>query len=179
MRMLILVLLLGTLLTGCGKKPKEEAKAPPASGGGDDGFMVVDGGRVASGGGQPNPQPKQPVDNRNTNSRPGQTVPGGAYRAGKRAGLMGEMQQIGQDISVTVQLDDRMPNAAEIKASLQTSSAKLAALVADGTVILTDTADKRGLWAYEIDSDRAGGIALVGGTPNRYSAEQITAMLKK
>lgn len=179
MRTLILVLMLGTLLTGCGKKPKEEAKAPPASGGGDDGFMVVDGGRVASGGGQPNAQPQQPVDNRNTNFRPGSPVLGNVYRAGKRLGLLAEMGDIGKQISITVQIDDRMPTAAEITADIRTSSAKLGAILADGTVILTNTTDKGGLWAYEIDSDKAGGIALVGGIASRKTAEEISALLGK
>ena len=179
MRTLMLMLGVACLLTGCGKKPKPVADNN-TGGGGDGEFMAVDGGRVVTGGGQPAPQPHAPVGiNKNTNFRPGGASLGNMYRAGKRAGLMGEMQQIGQLVSVTVQVDDRMPSAAEIKSDLQQGSAKLAALVADGTVILTDTKDKRGMWAYEIDSEKAGGIALVSGTPGRYSAEQITAMLKK
>ena len=180
MRTLILVLMLGALLTGCGKKNPPVAQNNN-TGGGDDGFMVVDGGRVASGGGggQPNPQPQQPVDNRNTNSRPGQTVFGGSYRAGKRLGLQAEMGDIGKQISITVQIDDRMPTAAEITADIRTSSAKLGAILGDGTVILTNTTDKGGLWAYEVDSDKAGGIALVGGIASRKTAEEITALLGK
>ncbi len=179
MRTLVLMLGAACLLTGCGKKPKDEVKAPPASGGGDDGFMVVDGGRVASGGGQPNPQPQQPVDNRNTNFKPGAPVLGNVYRAGKRLGLLAEMGDIGKQISITVQIDDRMPTAAEITADIRTSSAKLGAILGDGTVILTNTTDKGGLWAYEVDSDKAGGIALVGGIASRRTAEEITALLGK
>lgn len=185
MRTLLLMLGAACLLTGCGKKPKDVANNTNTGGGGGDGFMAVDGGRVVTGGGgqpaaQPQPQPPAPRGiNENTNFRPGGTALGNVYRAGKRAGLMGEMQQIGQLVSVTVQVDDRMPSAAEIKADLQRSSGKLAALVADGTVILTDTKDKRGMWAYEIDSEKVGGIALVGGTPGRYTAQQITAMLQQ
>ena len=119
------------------------------------------------------------MDNRNTNFRPGGTVLGNTYRAGKRAGLMAEMDQIGGLLNPTVIVDDRMPTADEIKEELRKSSGKLAKLVEDGTVILTDTKDKQGLWAYEIDSDKAGGIALIAGRASRKSAEEITALLKK
>ena len=143
-------------------------------------MLLMDGGRVTTGGGQPAPQPQAPVGiNKNTNFRPGGASLGNMYRAGKRGGLMGEMADIGKQITITVQLDDRMPTAAEIKQDLQRSAAKYAKLIDDGIVILTDTKDKRGMWAYEIDSEKVGGIALVSGTPGRYSAEQITAMLPK
>jgi len=179
MRTLMLMLGVACLLTGCGKKPKPVADNN-TGGGGDGEFMAVDGGRVVTGGGQPAPQPHAPVGiNKNTNFRPGGASLGNMYRAGKRGGLMGEMADIGKQITITVQLDDRMPTAAEIKQDLQRSAAKYAKLIDDGIVILTDTKDKRGMWAYEIDSEKAGGIALVSGTPGRYSAEQITAMLKK
>jgi len=184
MRTLLLMFGVACLLTGCGKKPKPVANDTNTGGEGGGDIMVMDGGRMTTGGGGGPPAPQPPPQaprgiNENTNFRPGGTALGNVYRAGKRAGLMGEMQQIGQLVSVTVQVDDRMPSAAEIKTDLQRGSAKLAALVADGTVILTGTKDKRGMWAYEIDSDKAGGIALVSGTPGRYTAQQITAMLQK
>ena len=64
-------------------------------------------------------------------------------------------------------------------ADIGKSSAKLGAILGDGTVILTNTTDKGGLWAYEVDSDKAGGIALVGGIASRKTAEEITALLGK
>ncbi len=142
------------LLAGCA--PEEKKLPPPGSG---------------------QPQGEAKVDDRNT-SRPAESVIGQAYRAGKRAGLLQEMDQIGKTITATVLVDDRMPTAADIKADLQRSAAKYAALIDDGTIILTDTKSKTGLWAYEIDADKAGGIVLVGGVAERKTADEVKALLK-
>lgn len=119
------------------------------------------------------------IDDRNTNYRSGDSTLRNSLRAGQRAGLMVEMDQIGKMISQTVILDDRMPSAAEITKDVQQQSGKLAGLIADGTIILTDTTDKRGLWAYEVDSDKAGGLVLVGGTVSRATADDVKALIAR
>lgn len=145
-------------------------------------LAVVALGAVGCGNPFPKPPPKattpaEPtVDERNT-SRPAESVVGQVYRAGKRSGLLQEMQQIGGTISVTVQLDERMPTAADIKADLQKSAAKYAALIDDGTIVLTDTKNTKGLWAYEVDADKAGGIVLVGGQARRATADEVKHLI--
>lgn len=127
------------------------------------------------------PKPTKPtsekIDDRNTSYRADGSTLGNAYRAGKRVGLQAEMGEIGKLVMVTVTTENRMPTAEEIKADLKTSAAKLYKLVEDGTIILTDTKSQTGLWAYEIDSDKAGGIALVGGVADRKSADEIKALI--
>ncbi len=135
---------------------------------------------VAVGCGPKAPKDTAPsVDERNTNYRPGGGALINSLRAGKRAALMTEMNDLGLAINQVVILDDKMPSKAEIEEMLRKDYPKYAALVKDGTIVLTDTKDKRGLWAYEVDSDKAGGIALVGGSTSRITADEIKALLAK
>lgn len=118
----------------------------------------------------------QKIDDRNTN-KPAESTLGQVYRAGKRAGLLQEMQAIGDTVNATVILENRMPSAAEIKADLQRTAAKYATLIEDGTIVLTDTRNQTGLWAYEVDADKAGGIVIVGGKASRMTADEVKTLL--
>ncbi len=69
-----------------------------------------------------------------------------------------------------------MPNISEIKTMISTA-ANLKELIDTGSVILTGTTDRAGLWAYEIEADVKGGLGLVAGVPNRYSADEIKQYL--
>ena len=180
MRTLLLMLGAACLLTGCGKKPKETVKNNNGGGGGGDEFMVVDGGRVGTGGGgQPAPQPQPPQGGGgggNTNYQPGF----GAVQAVRKAGLrtinLNEMKQLG--LSVMQAADDfgKMPTAAEIKQMVQQDKT-LAGMIADGTLILTNTTNRGGLWAYEVEADTKGGIVLVAGTASRATADEVKQYL--
>lgn len=186
MRTLLLMLMVGAsgLMAGCGKKPKEVAKNNnTGGGGGDDGFMVVDGGRAASGGGgggnggQPAPQPAPaPSGGGNTNYQPGFGAAQAVRKAGLRTISLNEMKGLG--LTVTQLADDlaKMPTAAEIKQGVQQDKT-LSGMIADGSIILTNTTNRGGLWAYEVDADKKGGIVLVAGTASRASADDVKQYL--
>jgi hypothetical protein len=117
------------------------------------------------------------VDPRNTNYVQGGGAVQNVRQAAKRTVQLNDMHQLGLLISTTVQLDDRMPGASEIKESLKRDAPTILAAINEGTIILTDTKNKGGLWAYEIDADKAGGIVLVAGTASRASADQVQQFL--
>ena len=52
-------------------------------------------------------------------------------------------------------------------------------LIDDGVIILTGTTDRQGLWAYEIDADKVGGIILVSGRARRATADDVKKYLEK
>lgn len=117
------------------------------------------------------------VDPRNTNFVAGGGAVQNVRQAARRTVQLNDMHQLGLLIAQTVQLDDRMPSASEIKQSLQRDAPTILAAINEGTIILTDTKNKGGLWAYEVDADKAGGIVLVGGTASRATAEQVQQYL--
>lgn len=124
------------------------------------------------------PAPAAPaVDPRNTNFVPGGGAVQNVRQAARRTVQLNDMHQLGLLIATTVQLDDRMPSASEIKQSLRRDAPKILAAIDDGSIVLTDTKNKQGLWAYEIDADKAGGIVLVAGTASRATAEQAKQYL--
>ena len=139
------------LLAGCKEdapKPKTAptavAKAEPApSGGGGNTNYVAGGGAVQ-------------------NTR----------QAAKRTVALADMSQLGVSITALADTIGKMPTAQEIQADLK-STPTLLKLITDGTVILTGTQSRSGLWAYELDADTKGGIGLVGGTASRYQADEI------
>lgn len=183
MRTLLLMLMVGTscLMAGCGKKPKDAAKNTDTGGGGGDGLMAVDGGRVVNaggGGGQNNPQPAPQGGGGggNTNYQPGFGAAQAVRKAGLRTINLNEMKQLG--LYVTQAADDfgKMPTAAEIK-QMVSQDKTLTGMINDGSLILTNTTNRGGLWAYEVDADTKGGIVLVAGTASRASADEVKQYL--
>ena len=156
MRFFIL-LVLGTALVagGCKKKEKpvamKEEPAPAA--------------------------PAPAVDPRNTNYVQGGGAIQNVRQAARRTVQLNDMHQLGLLISTTVQLDDRMPSASEIKQSLRRDAPTILAAIDEGVIILTDTKNKGGLWAYEVDAEKVGGIVLVAGTASRASAQEVQQYL--
>ncbi len=154
MRIFIL-LVLGTALVagGCKKKEKPVAK-------------------------KEEPAPAAPaVDPRNTNFVQGGGAVQNVRQAARRTVQLNDMHQLGLLISQTTLLDNRMPSASEIKQSLKRDAPTILAAIDEGVIILTDTKNMGGLWAYEIDADKAGGIVLVAGTASRATAEQVQQYL--
>jgi hypothetical protein len=114
------------------------------------------------------------IDPRNTN-RGGGAITGG-YRAGKRTNLLNDMRQLGALIEVQYSETNRMPDPAAIKANL-TTARNILKEIDDGYIVLTGTKDHAGLWAYEVDSDKVGGVVLIAGTaqrmPDAYEVKQL------
>jgi hypothetical protein len=97
-------------------------------------------------------------------------------QAARRVVALTDMKELGTAITQWEVENGRMPNKAEIT-NLAKGYRNLASLIADGTIILTGTTQRSGLWAYEIEADVKGGIGLVSGVPNRYDAETIKQYL--
>jgi hypothetical protein len=124
----------------------------------------------------PAPQPVQ-VDDRNTAPVPGSSTLGGVRQAGRRTVALNDMSQLGTLIFAMELENNRMPSASDIKNSLKRDAPNILKQIDEGVIILTDTKNKGGLWAYEIDADKAGGIVLVAGTASRASADQVKQYL--
>lgn len=156
MRQVMLAVTLCATLAGCGKKAAKttEPATPPA--------VAV-----------------APVDERNTNFRPGGGAVQNVRQAARRTNALVEMKTLGDLITLTYTENGRMPTREQITASLKQDAPAVAKGVEEGVYILTGATDHGGLWAYEVDADRAGGIALVAGVPTRATAEEVQQHLAK
>jgi hypothetical protein len=121
------------------------------------------------------PPATAPAGGGNTNYVPGAGLQN-IRQAGRRLVRDNDLKQIGLLITQWEIENNRMPNVSEIK-SLLASAPNLKELIDTGSVILTGTTERSGLWAYEIEADVKGGLGLVAGVPNRYSADDIKQML--
>lgn len=119
------------------------------------------------------------VDNRNTNFQAGAGTVQNVRKAGARAGAMNDFDQLGKFIELQYNETGKMPTKDEIKDYIKRDAVKLHGLISDGTIVLTGTKDHAGLWAYEVDADKAGGIGLTAGRAARLSADDVKAMLAK
>ena len=144
------------LVAGCGKKAAKntEPAGPPA--------VAV-----------------APVDERNTNFRPGGGAVQNVRQAARRTNALVEMKTLGDLVTLTYTESGRMPSREQIVADLKRDAPAVAKGIDEGVYILTGTTDHGGLWAYEVDAERAGGIVLVAGVPNRASAEEVRQHLAK
>lgn len=159
MRFFILCAILAALVSGgCKKKTppspkKEEPVAAPAP---------------------------EPVDPRNSAFVPGAGL-SNVRQAAKRVVTTNDLQQLGTLIFSFELENNKMPTASEIKGLLKPDGLNILAAIDEGAIILTGTTDKRGLWAYEVDSDKAGGVIVTGPTPaaRRATADEVKALLGK
>ena len=113
----------------------------------------------------------------NTNFQSGDGAIQNIRKAGQRTATLSDMQQLGQFMTMMELESNRMPQPATVKEFIRRDAPKLVALLDDGTIILTGTSNRSGLWAYEVDADKFGGIALIAGTPQRLSKEEIQRWL--
>lgn len=160
MRFFTLMLIGATLAAGGCKKKNSAAPAP-----------------------KPNEQAPAPapIDDRNTAPVAGGGTVQNVRKAAKRAVTMNDMQQLGTLIFSYELENNKMPTVSDIKAFLKPDGMNILAAIDEGAIILTGTTDKRGLWAYEVDADRAGGIVVTGPTPaaRRATADEVKALLGK
>ena len=169
MRLLTLLGLVALLAggVGCAKKVKKPAAqtAPtqPAETASTEEAPANTGTGFASGG--------------NTNYVPGGGAVQNVRQAGRRAVALNDMDQLGKAIT-NVEILEGMPDVNRIKAEVRTFGA-VAKSIEDGTIILTGTKDRSGLWAYEVDADKRGGIVLVGGRAYRADAAEVQQLLAR
>ena len=123
------------------------------------------------------PVATQPVvDSRNTNYRPGDGEIVNTVRAGKRAAVQHDFDQL-RTFIFSFELDNnRMPTKEEIRTDLA-GAQNLLQLIDDGAILLPAKLTKQGLWAYEVDSDKAGGIVITAGNVSRATKDEVKALL--
>lgn len=112
----------------------------------------------------------------NTNYVPGGGAAQNVRQAGRRFVTLTDMNQIALAMSQWEIENNRMPNYNQAYA-IVSQYPNYKKLVDDGDVILTGTNNRSGLWAYEVEADVKGGVAIVAGTANRYSADDIRQYL--
>ncbi|MCU0704290.1 MAG: hypothetical protein MUF18_09980 [Fimbriiglobus sp.] len=117
------------------------------------------------------------VDDRNTNYRADQSALRNAKRAGERLAQMTDFQAVQLFIFEYELNNNRMPTVAEVQQSLksQADTQHILKKIEEGVIILTGTANKNSLWAYEVDADKAGGIVCLGpsGSIRRATADEV------
>lgn len=153
MRRVMLAVTASVGLAGCGKKDADD----PAPGG----------------------PPPVKVDDRNTNFRPGAGAVQNVRQAARRTNALVEMKTLGDLVTIMYTEDGRMPSKEQIAASVKRDAPAVAKGIDEGVYILTGATDHAGLWAYEVDADKAGGIVLVAGVANRATAEEVQQHLAK
>ncbi len=126
----------------------------------------------------PTPDASGGGSSQNTNYVSGGGAAQNVRLATKRTVALNDMHTLGIAITQWELDNNRMPSVAETK-QLLAQYPNILAVVNDGTIVLTGTAERGGLWAYEVDADTRGGIGLVGGTASRYDATAIKQYLGK
>ena len=166
-RSLIVGVVAAALAAGCDKKPK------PAS------FEDTAPASRSAAATAPSPPTEAPRNPRNTNYQSGAGVVQNVRKAGMRTATLNDLQQLGQFMTLMLNEDGKVPDPKAVREYIKRDAPKLVTLIDDGAIVMTGTKDRAGLWAYEVDADRAGGVGLVGGTPQRMQADDVKRMLGK
>ena len=116
------------------------------------------------------------VDSRNTNYRPGDGVIVNTARAGKRVAALNDFDQVRFFIFEHELNHNRMPTKEEIRTDLA-GAPNLLKLIDEGAILFPAVLTKQGLWAYEVDSDKAGGIVITAGNVSRATKDEVKALL--
>lgn len=120
-----------------------------------------------------------PVDERNSAPIAGGGAIQNTKQAVKRYVNQQEMAQLGIIILDFELTNGKLPTVNEIKAALTGDGSAIRKKIDEGVIILTGTTNKSGLWAYEVDADKAGGIVLTGPSANarRENADEVKLLL--
>jgi hypothetical protein len=152
MRKLLVIGLVLALLGGCKKKTTKLAQGPAPN----------EQGQAAAGPGGQGPAMHAPSG---VVLGKGSGGGGGAYQAVRTATtrMVNETQM--HDLQLFIEnaslASGQMPTAAEIKAALQKESRKTYELVNNGSIVLTGTRSRQGIWAYTFEPQTVGGEHLV------------------
>ncbi len=117
------------------------------------------------------------VDNRNTNYQPGAGVVVNTVKAGKRSAVQRDFDQLKKIIYAMELENNRMPSKEEIRTELARNGQNLLKLIDEGAILVPTTLQKEGLWAYEVDADKAGGIVVVAGNVSQATADDAKKWL--
>lgn len=124
----------------------------------------------------PTTPPASSAGGGNTNYVAGGGAVQNVRQAARRTVTLADMNTLGQLLEVEFNNGGRMPDVAAFKASLAKDAPNVLAGINDGSIILCWKGHE-GIWAYEIDADKKGGVAVVTGRASRYDATQIAQML--
>jgi len=128
----------------------------------------------------PKPTSTEPtVDNRNTNYRPGDGALINSARAGKRVAAMNDFDQLRILMFAHELENNRMPSKEDMRTSLKTDAPNLLKLIDEGAIVMPTQPEKQGLWAYEVDADKAGGIVVFANSVGRKTADEVKTILGK
>jgi hypothetical protein len=145
---LVVALVLLATVTGCKKEPKSTDTTPT-----------------------------EKADDRNTNYRPGAGALKNTVQAGKRTAAMHDYDQLKTIIFAMELENNRMPTKDEIRTELSTNGKNLLKLIDDGAIIMPSQPKKDGLWYYEVDADKVGGIVVYQGNVSRATADEVKKYL--
>lgn len=161
MTRLLALVLIAAVLVGCNKKQDAKAFAPADKGG-------------------PAGPAAPPPESKNTNYQAGAGTLQNVRNAVRRGVEQAQLKTLGDTMYAMELENGRMPTKDEVLAALKKDMGykQILSLIEDGTVILTGTKNRSALWAYEVDSETKGGLGLVAGVPNRYSADEIKQYLQ-
>jgi hypothetical protein len=127
---------------------------------------------------EPKPSDTGPTaDDRNTNYRPGAGALKNSMQAGKRTAAMHDYDQLKTIIFAMELENNRMPTKDEIRTELTTNGRNLLKLIDDGAIIMPSQPKKDGLWYYEVDADKVGGIVVYQGNVSRATADEVKKYL--
>jgi hypothetical protein len=103
-----------------------------------------------------------------------------ARKAAERTQLLSLMNGLGVYILSLDTDKGKMPTKQEVYAALKDDITQRPLLekINDGTIILTGSTNRAGLWAYEKGADVSGGVGLVGPSAQRLSADDIKKLLR-
>jgi hypothetical protein len=71
----------------------------------------------------------------------------------------------------------KMPTKAEVMAAAEREDKKLAAFLADGTIVMTGTKSREGVWAYVKDAEVSSGYVVTSTGIERKTAAELRQML--
>jgi predicted TIM-barrel enzyme len=117
------------------------------------------------------------ADDRNTNYRPGAGALKNTVQAGKRTAAMHDYEQLKTIIFAMELENNRMPTKDEVRTELTSNGKNLLKLIDDGAIIMPSQLKKDGLWFYEVDAEKVGGIVVFQGNVSRTTAEDMKKYL--
>lgn len=100
-------------------------------------------------------------------------------KAARRTQALNELKNLGLFIQDLHDATGRMPTRDQIMQALKKDAPPIHQAIEEGSYILTGSMDVGGLWAYELDSDKLPGLALIGGVARRTTPDEIQPYLKK
>ncbi len=159
-----------------GGSPAPGGSLPP--GGRPPGTTPPGGG--ALGGGTPGTVPGVPPGGFPPGGLPpgaGTTPPPAGSGTARRPVTEADMKEVWIYMENASAVSGRLPSPAEVLAALRATQAPSAALVADGSIVLTGAARRESVWAYERQALQTGGLIAGPQGVERVSAAELRRRL--